>query len=462
MADISTLLWLCIWLPEFTLLHIPKTGGSSIEAYDATTPLAQFKILRNLVRRSDDCPFTFFAARRGDTNRSAVGCLIEQPRCTWDGSSLWHMTPSQLRDCGLRSSVDPYPHANAGQTMAALHIARREQQLTFCVVRDPLERFFSAYRFAREHHNIWPVDKCPRDKDGSLFGWPKYFRRRPSPYTITKAPSVRQELECLGTELESLLAGYNRSRQLAMASDASGERPVPSRRAWAFSELFVQFQPQSHFVRECDIVFSYSDLQRAGTRTVNRLTRAGRRAFIGAEAKAFDRSQTLRATFSRVYAADLELWERVKAHHAPSAAHRPLHAWVSHMRQRFPRLLRKTPTCGSREDECSCHACCGLQAQEDCMQCVLSRPECGGPGLRERGRLSVSRDVAGPLCRRLPLPVPVDAAHPRLSCNTCPDCCELPYVGPTGSQCALCERRLCSSHGSSPVARIQYPYCLTP
>ena len=98
------LLWLCVWSRNSTLLHIAKTGGTSLEAYDHSAPVRLFRWHRKHRQNG-----SFFAP---DNKCSGFSEAMH---------SLWHWTSFQLDACGMFEQHNPY-----------LQLGARR----YCVIRD--------------------------------------------------------------------------------------------------------------------------------------------------------------------------------------------------------------------------------------------------------------------------------------------------------------------------------------
>ena len=53
------LLWLCAWSRNYTLMHIPKTGGSTLEVLDYSAPIRTFRSQRRQLRNSSSVSSLF-------------------------------------------------------------------------------------------------------------------------------------------------------------------------------------------------------------------------------------------------------------------------------------------------------------------------------------------------------------------------------------------------------------------
>ena len=438
----SAILWLCMWLSDFTFLHIPKSGGSAIEAVDGTSPNLQFRVLRGPhVRLANGRQLPNLFELTGD----CAGALRTSP---------WHYTPLEMRACGVPAARDPYPRhlqQSLGGPIVVEPAAAPGSRRVYCVVRDPTERFLSAYAFAREHGSkrrpslpeLWSY-RCPSPKTGRA---------------ITRA-SMADELACFAREAEravnehqAALRALLRAASSRDGDEKSGGATSARRRYQAkvrFSDLVAHTQPQARFVDECDVVFRHEDLRVARLPQLNRLKfRANHAADLGA---ALNSTPEIRTILKRLYAEDETIWRNLAEGRAPTdkPRHRPLRAWERlTLQRRFPDFVRTPPSC--EPPSCSCPACCGVGAMTGarCVLCHLTHAECGGPGLSARGRLArLSPALATPLCRTLPLMELSESVVTPIACSTCAACCDQPHVPATGGACTACARERCGANVS--------------
>ena len=311
-------------------MHIPKTGGTSIESVDVSAPIMRFKSLR-AIRHPERSNYMH---PNGTCHRSVAS------------RSLWHFTASQLSSCGLYDRYNPYldPH-----------------QDRYCVVRDPLDRFFSNFMWMRQDH-IWP------------HLWPHKHCDHPN------ASRVAEQLVCFAVQTQQWLRRVRRPSDFVRLGDFT-----------------AHMQPQSNFMSGpagCNVVFAFEVLQHANL-SPEPLRKGWRRQLHAAhEARCvFDDMPELKAKVRDMYPED-DLLHRAAALRTQSP---PL---LNAMR-RWPRAVASEPVCAPRTGvQCSCSACCRTVAVRNtttmvatsaderraCLMCVLNHTACGGPGPRRERR----------------------------------------------------------------------------
>lgn len=397
---VTALLWFCMWSTNWTFLHIPKTGGTAIELVDPTAPQLRLASL--------------FAVRRRDG--SPAMSLQAGGRCTWwprvhDSTArtpnVVHLTPSLWSAC-FGEQWRPY-----------------ESGGTYCVVRDPVERFVSEFIFAKLHW-YWPRHQCPQKS-----AWDKRKDR------------LMLELWCFARLTERMLERFTWQRA---AKDSQLN----------LTELLTHVLPQHDFVADderkqttCDLVFSFDDVKAANllpaVNQVNHLRERGGATRIFLKRYVYGNT-TLLQLLGRMYPRDFELWERVRLHHQPTALHRwSVREQADELFRSHPRLPKREPSC--LPNSCDCPACCLASynmteaPRFGCLQCVLTHPECGGWGRWQAWSLP---RAMGALC----------GGVGGSACNTCNACCEAPWVETSGASCEDCERTECVQSAAPHPARL--------
>lgn len=386
----TVLLWKYMWRRDMTLLHIPKTGGSTVELVDPMAPALRLNSLLAVRHRNGS---KAMALRNGN--------CVWWPRVhdsTARTPNVIHLTPAMWSRC-FGSSWQPYVRGK-----------------TYCAVRDPVDRFVSEFLFARLHW-FWPARQCPLKHP-----WER--RRR----------QLLTEMHCFARLTVTILESFDEQWR------AGGSLNL--------TELLTHLLPQHSYVVDeqgqptCDVVFSFEDVAAARLLSVNRIDHL--RENGGAPRLWLKRyaatNSTLLALLHRAYPRDFELYERVKAHQRPTEQHATsVKELADSLFRSNPRLPMREPSCDPAS--CDCPACCktsynmSFAPRFGCLHCVMSHPECGGLGKWKRW--SMPRSM-GALC-----------GGEGISCNTCEACCEAPWVESSGATCLDCEAAECGRHASS-------------
>ena len=231
----TALLWWCMWSSNWTFLHIPKAGGTAIEMVDRQAPKHRLPDLFRL---------------RYPGNGSLQ--LTLQHGCSWwpprRGAfpNVVHLTPEQWEHC-LGDKWSPYQHPSTGSIQSVHPLISGG---TYCVMRDPVERFVSAFLDGRFFW-YWPRAQCPLKSM-----WDKRKGR------------LAAELWCLARLTRRLMISFNAqwSRRHGHLRDphwyAPGRRARTGGRDSAadatpshsvnFSEFFTHMMPQQWFVGSSD------------------------------------------------------------------------------------------------------------------------------------------------------------------------------------------------------------------
>ena len=375
------LLWLCMWR-NFTFLHIPKTGGTSIEAVDAKAPIwlqrRASSTMRNGFYRVDFSggKLPSWCSRRRRCRRDGLQLSVQRCR----GGFLHHMTPEQLKLCG------------------SAYFYEGDHGPVYCVMREPVARFKSAFFFAIEDSQHWPRRQCGR-----------------APIRDATVATLVASFHCYVSAARLVLAAYERQlaaavsyQQGSLGTGRAAERAPPAQTV-LLSSFLQHVLPQSAYLTDragkvtCDLVFSFEDLAAATLENENakNVTFADEAsAAIGALLAS---NVSLREAVHSNYHEDLIAWQRVRRHQAPTPAHTSLQERLRAIASAGIGWLRRdtAPQCsdarGLQETRTTlkkrCAACtcrhwdeyglrCPFKANEpwNCTKCVLSRPECGGVG----------------------------------------------------------------------------------
>ena len=393
----AALLWLFMWHANFTFLHIPRTGGQSVERVDPRAPVSWFKALRLLDARrnaSDPPSLTTQILTHGRYCHRALG-------------SPWRFPPELLQHCEVPAAINPY--SIHGTTV-------------YCILREPFSRFVSIFLEAKRSPH-WPHRTCDL------------------------AAPLPSQLECFAKHAARILQPLEIRRAYSDTTPPTPADKAHSSRAAAkqhvlTSELILSMLPQSHFVSTgrgeptCDVVFQ-SDLHLRATGIPS----------IGSSSEALTITRLLQADLATkqlikyVYRDDFTLWDRVQRGTTPTVKHASnLSAHFSRAARALPEFFARPPVC-TPSDGCTCGPhCCddALAAPDPCIQCVLAHAECGGPGVQ--AALQVPRAVA-PVCKQVAMASEFpEHLH---TCNTCEQCCNRPWVDLSGPSCFACEARSC-------------------
>ncbi len=400
-----------IWSDEWTFAHIAKTGGTSVEVFDLNAPHTTLESNFRLRKARDE-------GRSLDLSRR--GCLW-WPLAHRPQPILVHMPPADWRRCAPQH--DPY-----------------RGRKVYCVMRKPTERFASEFTFAFKRW-YWPKGHCPRPS------------RR-----VVRPRDVRPLLECFVGVAERLLASYN--AQVAAAESQDGATHVtPVTRDGAplapqphatvnYSELLTHLLPQSAYIVDragrptCHSVFTIATLRAAGLPRENAQeelyngSRPATRALLR-------RGTPLGERVRRLYAQDVQLWQRQLEGRPPTAAHSSVAEQQRAFDAAYPQLAAAEPSCHAPARG-GCAACSVrdynmTRTREGCIVCALSHRECGGFGPWPLTKLPHSTE--GPLCGGV-------GQH----CNTCDACCAARWVSPSGADCQRCHELECPA-GIDPPPR---------
>lgn len=372
----SALLWLCIWSPRFTFVHIPKNGGTSIEGDDLTSP---FQVLG--LRASIAAPTNMSSGERfGGLGARWPGTQV--PRCVSNAGYPFfaHWTPEQLRLCHVEDAAKLYPQG---------------AKATYCVVRDPHSHFLSTVAFAQTYRSMWPRAYC---------GLGAGHARQPfasGTDNATRLMHAQQDLHCFLRACRHAIETYEAQKRAVLDFDrqaASAHRRAlrdgartfvnETRRrppTLGFSELLHLCLPQSSYVGDaaatgepnCELPFAMDDVHAAGIGHDFVRGNYASSSWRSAWADALDTNSSLRTELRSLYGADFALWERVRAREAATPRHRPLtrylkllmrnESWLQATHQHPPACalspgLRSSSAASERAKICTHPDCCGRGA----------------------------------------------------------------------------------------------------
>jgi uncharacterized protein YciI len=467
--NVTALLWLCIMGGRFQFLHIPKTGGTSIEELDQGST-------HTLVEQV--WPMAWSAPMAGPARRTRRGRLFlgfrtcgkrasARPNCATGPDSLFHMTPHDLALCGLGGAWNPY--AGRGR-------------LTYCVVRDPLDRLMSDVLFMN-YTGMGPASgrlvtlpgatlpvSCRSSAASSLLGLLRCHLETSRDTMQIFHTRLVARLKLLKEEANMVLGGPTSGSDGtgSASTEAAGTvKATPPEKLPSFTEFLVHTQPQHRYVTDprgdpsCDLVFGMHHLAAAGIprlksraqsyrsprycqfsgqhcRPVADKAAAAMRHFLSADPE-------LRTLASSLYSADARLWQRVRDNLPPSPQHESLHSHIAAAASQLPEFFRRPPNCGPAQ--CTCAACCNspggkTRSRAQCIACHLREVECGGLGRTEL------KGPASPVLSRAVAPICITPW-----CNVCEACCiRTPRVRTSDANASLacyeCERQRCDGERS--------------
>ena len=370
-SDFAALLWHFMWSSNTTLLHIPKTGGSSLEMRDKTSAAMHFRMQSYFLYEHDEA-----LRDRSFANR----CLCRKE----DQCSLWHVPPSVLASCGYPPALNPYIASAAPSGMpAAASDGSLAPGMVYCVVREPLERWISAFFYHERLAAQLATPLAPPKRPGSqgplepppLDGWrswTKWRRRchyRNDSAALPSATGAAASVPRAGLHRDPLLAGVSSLRSMQRGSalhnasllsllscfasyTAHVQATATRQRGWLWMmDTQLHLLPQSRYVfgehgeLTCHHAFTMSDVgaslggkpRASGSGQADPATSKLARQLVQA---ALNEQKVVWATeLAHHLEADTRLWQRVEARQPLASGHAPLSLTVERVRARWPALF---------------------------------------------------------------------------------------------------------------------------
>ena len=279
---VSATLWLSILHKRIKFLHIPKTGGTSVELEDAHAPKLYAAEVWAHAFVPDNTTFKRVNLR---DRRMWIGfdtCRRRQFHA-FAPFSPHHMTPHDLCVLGMCGLFNWY--SGADTVYSGTDAVYRGADAVYCVMRDPVRRLASDVEYVRATPGCGRWINCTASATRPPRSDSRITRARGRPPAAARrraagSPRSRTvQSRCAATSRSSATIAWIVDRRMAAhtaALEAIANRtrrrylPAPMQ-TLGYSEFFVHAQPQSRMILDratgrpaCNVVFRVDDLAAAG------------------------------------------------------------------------------------------------------------------------------------------------------------------------------------------------------